>query len=142
MQAYSFGRAAKLVYESLLSEVPSDPAGIAPFVVNGSFGIEIYLKTLNLIGRAAYNGGHDVLAQYDRLPEQMKSRLEEIRARYFSEKGLPEQGSMHDMLRRIGNAFEVWRYQHEKGEAPMVDVIDVFSCLDILHRACLAGGNG
>jgi len=96
--ACSFREAAKLIQASRKHFIP--------FVVCYTFAIEVLLKLL--LGRSR-EGGHNVSDIFEMLP---KATQEAIQAVHDAKPRLPAE-QLHLRLKRIGNAFETWRYSYE-----------------------------
>lgn len=134
-QAYSFGKTARRIYDLYLCGLPANPIGVAPFVVNGSFALEIYIKTLAEIHGTTLRG-HNLSKLYEALDPQIQTLLEQITQGYIKAKNLQGIIGFSPCICAVGNAFEKWRYHYEEGTAPTVDAVDVFLSLDVLHAAC------
>jgi hypothetical protein len=60
-QAMSFATTSAYLYKRDLIKVPKNGLSVAPFVVNGAFAIELYLKTLGRLHDVDMRG-HDLCA--------------------------------------------------------------------------------
>ena len=73
-QARSHAKIARLAYKQL--ESAEDVAGCLSYLVNASFAIELYFKSLMIAGR---NGqvaqSHDLTVLYDEFPEFLRRRM-------------------------------------------------------------------
>ena len=136
VQAYSFGKNAQHIYERYLSGPLANPLGMAPFVVNGSFALEIYVKALSEI-HGVRPRGHNLQELYGALNPQIHVLLEELTRGYIKAKSLRDIPDFKTCIYSIGNAFEKWRYHYENGTAPLIQPLDMFLSLDVLHAACV-----
>jgi len=110
-QANSFAETANLLYRKNLRNSPYNGSAVAPFIVNASFSIEIYLKTIhNACGSDIT--GHDLLQLYHQLDEEAKETVEaavqDAKPRYAV--GV---SSVEDCLSNLSHAFVEWRYYYE-----------------------------
>ncbi|PSU99765.1 hypothetical protein [Photobacterium kishitanii] len=130
-QAQSFGQAAMLIYKRDLANFPRNPYGIAPFIVNAAFSVEMYLKCLQQ-AHGEIKGTHVLTSLYKALPNKVKDKIKIVCSlnedKHKVEKGLP----FKDHLKIINNAFVEWRYWYE-GKSEQFDIAQVIFILDILH---------
>ena len=83
-QALSFASAANYVYVNDLRKTPSNPLGIAPFVVNSAFSIEVYFKTIHQLSGKSVKG-HKLRAIYDSIPMEWQSKIFDAAKRFSSD---------------------------------------------------------
>ncbi len=81
-----------------------------PAIVNGSFALELYLKSL--IPEEKRKRLHDISALFSLLAPEHQSHIKE--SVQLGLNGRPE--SFDEALDGINNAFAFWRYIHEKSE--------------------------
>lgn len=112
-QANSFAGIANDIYKDSFSSSPYKVNNAAPFVVNASFSIEIYLKTIH----NAYGNnikGHHLANIYKEMPKKGKEHFDnaahDIRPKYK----LDEGDNIISCLNSVSKAFEEWRYIYEK----------------------------
>jgi hypothetical protein len=111
-QANSFAEVANAIYEKGLKVSPYKGTTASPFVVNATFGIELYLKAvLDFYGVKAW--GHDLANLFGKLPKDAREVFEtaanDIAPLYKLSPGL----TYASILKSLGKAFEQWRYIFE-----------------------------
>lgn len=138
-QANSFAYTANRIYEQdLKSKSPRRPLGMAPFVVNAAFSVELYLKALH----AKANGGmrvHKLLQLYDALADMRRAELCAEAVQLASEHGEGPQVQFRDLLAVLNNAFEQWRYVYELPRSGFIHlqqtILVMHACRDVCVRA-------
>jgi hypothetical protein len=68
-QAVSFATTAAHLHKTDLLTAPRNGFSVAPFVVNSTFSIELYLKTLSMMHNKVLRG-HELLNLFDSLPTE------------------------------------------------------------------------
>ena len=137
-QAVAFANAANAVYERYLKTIPAaNGLSAVPFVVNSAFSIELYFKTLHLIGGAPQRG-HRLLALYDALPDSIRDRIEAAAQRYALDFLGQPLGNLvlRDFVADLDNAYVEWRYQHESGGASAAKLHPTILVMKVLHEIC------
>jgi hypothetical protein len=134
-QAASFCDTAAMLFEDLQKQ-PSRGLTIAPFVVNLTFSLELYLKTL-----ASAHGtkllGHELASLYDGLPQ---SALDALEAAATSAKPPGTRQTLRERLADLKGVFVQWRYVYELERSPEVKVQPSIWVAGVLHAACQASG--
>lgn len=133
-QANAFAMVANDLYKRDLQKSPYKGSSVAPFVVNATFSIELYLKTIH----DAYGNkitGHDLAKIYKNMPQKGKkhflSAANDIRNRYCLESGANIQSS----LDALSKAFEQWRYVYEH-ERIGTELQAIRYTMHVSHEAC------
>ena len=111
-QANSFAKIANDIYDNDLKTSPYKGSSVSPFVVNATFSIELYLKTIhNFYGNKIR--GHHLANLYKNIPNNGKvhflNAAHDIRNRYELTKG----ADITTCLESLSYAFENWRYIYE-----------------------------
>ena len=133
-QALSFATTAAYLHNRDLKSFPRNPLSIAPFVVNSTFAIELYLKALARCYEVELRG-HDLLSLYDSLPAEAAALIErristpQSRGHFFS-----SASQLRDALAKVANAFVEWRYLHEKESAGPIELGAQIEIGRILHE--------
>jgi hypothetical protein len=113
-QAASFATAADLLIEKIRFDRPGANLFGTPFVVNMTFAIELYLKTLACIHGAPLLRMHDLLSLYHAMPPSARQAADlqmiEGRAMYKLESTV----TFVSALSKARNAFTEWRYSYER----------------------------
>lgn len=136
-QAVSFSRVAVILFEDL-NRTPSSGFTIAPFVVNLTFSMELYLKTLGQIHGTTLKG-HDLAALFGQLPPAAVAAIDEALST-VQVQGLGTREALESTLRDLARVFERWRYVYELQSGPQVMVQPVLWAANVLHNACAASG--
>jgi hypothetical protein len=91
---------------------------VAPFVVNSTFALELYLKTLGLLHDTELRG-HDLLTLFDALPSRTWS-------------------TFRSEIERLRSAFLEWRYLHERKRASEIRFVEMIFIMELLDITCRA----
>ncbi len=134
-QADSFSRVAALLYADLTRK-PSSGFTIAPFVVNLTFSIELYLKTLGQIHGATLKG-HDLSELFGELPAGGVAAVDAARLKVTPP---GTRAMLESTLRELASVFLQWRYVYERQGGPEVKVQPAIWAANVLHVACTASG--
>lgn len=133
-QANSFAETANNIYGKDLKHSPYKGSSSAPFVVNATFSIEIYLKTIH----HAYGHkvrGHNLENIFKSLPKEAKKIVTDsaidVRPRYILETGVNIESS----LQSLSKSFEQWRYLYEHNKLT-IEIQSIRYAMHVLHEAC------
>lgn len=88
-----------------------------PFVVNGSFCVELFLKAIH-VANGSVKRGHKLSDLYSNLPDSVKGKLDQKFKDNFKRSKF---NTIEDAIRSMNRAFENWRYFHEKKETEVID---------------------
>lgn len=131
-QAHSFCKMSAAAYDKGLSAKKHDPSFFAPFIVNSSFSIELYLKTIHLIlGRKIK--GHKLKVLYEELPNKVRDEIEEDARNDLDTKHLEKGESLGDAISTFSDSFVEWRYLYEKEESSEVRILPLIFIMRVLH---------
>lgn len=133
-QATAFSKTASYVYEQSLLKRPVDPLGVSPFIVNGVFSAEMYLKTLLEIYKKNEHG-HNLSALFKQLPNKVKDKINKKKLRFEAKYGVQSGIPFIKHIKECANAFVDWRYMYEKSELHF-DVQKIIFILHTLHEVC------
>jgi hypothetical protein len=135
-QADSFLTVSVKVFEDLKRDHPSPGYAYAPFVVNMTFSLELYLKTLARVHGAALSRKHKLLDLYEELP--VDARLAVTKA---ISKALANEETVVHNLRNLNDAFTQWRYLYEPSDqTKMIEPHSAIWVAGVLQQACLESG--
>ncbi|MDO9413779.1 MAG: hypothetical protein Q7T81_14510 [Pseudolabrys sp.] len=143
-QAVSFGTTAAYLWERDLSNVPRSAVSIAPFVVNATFALELYLKAVGLLHGVKLHG-HDLVDLFDAIPEEAKQSL--LAAFKFAKWScaIKNLHQYREALLKIRKAFMEWRYLHEGNANSTIDFPSLIFMMEVAHEVCnrhpLIGGS-
>ena len=134
-QAVSFGTTAAYLWERDLNRVPRQGISIAPFVVNATFALELYLKSISLLHGSKIHG-HDLVDLFDSLKADARQSL----ASAFQFAKWPCDVKDLDQYRaallKIRKAFVEWRYLHEGNPSSPIDFPSLIFMMEVAHEAC------
>lgn len=133
-QANSFASVANDLYEKGLKKSPFDGSCVSPFVVNGIFSVELYLKAIHHVYGNKIRG-HHLSSIYKGMPKQGKehflSSANDIRSKYSLKNGQ----DIHSCLDSLNKAFEQWRYLYENNGLE-TEIQSVRYTMHVAHEAC------
>lgn len=135
LHAEHFSDVAAQAHISILERNRTGRVPVAPFVVNGAFALELYLKMLSeFFGKRL--AGHDLLKLFDRLPDGARTALQENlhQSRDFAQFSSLDEFRRH--LSSYRDAFKDWRYVYEKDDGLMVDFRSFIGVNIVLAEAC------
>jgi len=135
-QANSFANTAKELYERDLRATPiKNGMSLVPFIVNASFSIELYLKTLHAIeGRS--EKGHSLVKLYGKLEDGTKSIIKSSASdvsKYYDQE---EVGEFEKYIQNLDRAFEQWRYAYETKKLSYIGIQYTRFVYHTLHESC------
>ena len=135
-QANSFANTAKELYECDLRTVPiKNSMSMVPFVVNATFSIEIYLKTLHAISGNKVRG-HSLAKLYHDLQDDVKTTIQRAAddlRQYYDVEGNAE---IISCIETLDKAFEQWRYAYEYEKLSYVGFQSTRFVYHVLHESC------
>jgi len=143
-QAISFTKIAADVFEKYIAKEPPDGSGMAPFVVNAVFSIELYMKTL-AFQHAKKLHGHEITKLFKKLPAAAKDEIERqlatlsVTSRWAC--GISTIDDLRKVLDELDTAFQDWRYLHERNDSNPLKItfLPTIFLAEVLHEACAKG---
>lgn len=138
-QAASFCSTSAYLFERDLRKVPRNGLGVAPFVVNSAFSIELYLKTLGQIHGTSLKG-HKLLELYDSLPAEAHRAIEVAIPASAQKRKLEDSINLREFISELNNTFVEWRYCYEVGHTNQVRIEPTIFVMEVLHEACRSSG--
>lgn len=136
--AASFSATARGLLKGPLAQVPTQPTAIVPFVVNAAFSIEVYLKALRASLGKQRNTGHNLLALFDSLPQELREGIQARATLLAKNYKLDGPVDFRAHLAQLNNAFSQWRYLYEHPSLGIVNVQPTVLVMHTLHE--IAGG--
>jgi len=142
-QALSFANISADIFQKYLLITPPDGSGMAPFVVNAVFGIELYLKTLALQHGKKLRG-HEIVQLFRKLPSGAKAEIERqlktLSGTSQWASGVKSIADLQTVLAELDTAFTDWRYLHENTRSKPLKITfqPTIFLAEILHAACAA----
>ncbi|MBN8567640.1 MAG: hypothetical protein J0M25_13025 [Flavobacteriales bacterium] len=133
-QARSFGFATQLIFESGLTKSPHNPNCVMPFVVNGVFSIELYLKCLGQINGQNLTG-HRLLKLYGKLPQEVHELIASNLDK-FAQLCELDKPNFTEYLKKISDAFIKWRYAYEQERTGTIYVSELIVVIQTLDEVC------
>lgn len=137
-QAYSFSIAATQLFQRIVQK-PPDVTAVSPFVVNITFSIELYLKSLALKhGKRLH--GHPLGDLFKKVPAAGKAQIEqkliEMAQSQWAD-GPKTIQDLRDTAKALNTAFIDWRYLFENPSKPLgIHFKQTIYLAEILHAAC------
>jgi hypothetical protein len=137
-QASAFAINAQHLFNTgLLGVPPRNPMNVIPFVVNASFAVELYFKTLGFVyGHNQH--GQDLLELFDELPVEAKELLRREIATSPPTQGIKDLTGFRTEIERVRHVFHEWRYLHERNRASEIRFPELIHILNVLHNTCRA----
>lgn len=133
-QANSFAEAAMNIYKKDFAQSPYNVLSAAPFVVNATFCIEIYLKTIyHAYGTEVR--GHNLKKLYDGLPEEALTIFSQSSTDIRPQFRLEEITEISGCLSALISTFEKWRYLYESDKL-LVEVQPMLYAMRVTYEAC------
>lgn len=141
-QAAAFSGVAAGLFPELRDDNPRFANIAAPFVVNISFAIELYLKALGATSGVALRG-HRLDRLFAGLPPVVQQSLESKMPLTLAKYGQPLTITMSQALADARDAFVEWRYSHEREGTVDGRIFQIRVCIavaEVLHHACVDTG--
>ena len=140
--AAGFMEAARLVHNEVLQKEVRGRArglGAAPFVVNASFALEIYLKSIYAYLGASPPRDHDLGRLLNEIPEAGRSAIQMQIPGFWTGEAARDSYDLAEIVSGLAGAFVGWRYYYEgSGKAPTVHIGKAIYALQVLHAASRA----
>jgi hypothetical protein len=132
--ADAFSTVGVKIFEDLKRTHPSPAFAFVPFVVNMTFSIELYLKTLGMVhGVVLRRRDHKLLPLYEKLPAGARAAI--------AAKALAPEATVTHHLGNLNDAFVQWRYIYEPSDQTrMIEPQSAIWVAGILQQACLESG--
>lgn len=138
-QAHAFATTSSYLYDRDLMTVPRNGVSVVPFVVNGAFAIELYLKTLGQLHNVILRSRkHDLLELFDGLPTAAHSDLEKHFAKGKWQCGIATLQDYRSALEAHRGAFLEWRYLYEKQSVRTITLQPMIFTMEVLHETCMS----
>ena len=133
--ALAFANTSAYLYERDLRKPPRRGQNIAPFVVNATFGIELYFKALGLKHGKTLRG-HKLVQLHRALPQSALDAIEAVSSSCAAERRLPGPPDFTGYLQQLNDVYSEWRYYFEKERAGKVEIEPTIFVMQVLHAAC------
>ena len=134
-QAVAFANTSAYLYERDLKHAPRRGFSAAPFVVNATFSIELYIKALaEKYGKSLR--GHELLKLYKALPKAAQINIESVIPRCAVNRALDEEPDLPQYLSDLNNTFVEWRYCYEVERTGPVHIEPVIFVMEVFHESC------
>ena len=134
-QAMAFANTSAYLYERDLKRALRKGSSSAPFVVNATFSIELYIKAL-----AEKHGkslrGHELLKLYRELPKAALADIDSVIPRCAANRALGEAPDLLRYLTDLNNTFVEWRYCYEVERTGPVHIEPVIFVMEVFHESC------
>lgn len=132
-QAFSFSSVARKINHEGLQNLPRDAMSITPFVVNATFSIEIYLKSIHIL-YGQKKTGHLLMPLFEQLPDEAKTVISIKSEELIKEYNFSTPIEFEKELETINKAFEQWRYIYEKSNLKFIHTKSVIFIMNVLHE--------
>ncbi len=105
-----------------------------PFVVNGSFCIELYLKAI-YVANDCTKEGHNLVRLYNELPKPIKLSIEREYKAQISKNGISSRHeNFETAIKSLSNCFVQWRYFHERAATSVVNTAEISNIIFTLKK--------
>lgn len=135
-QALYFAKTAAHLFNTQLMQSPRRPFAFVPFVVNSTFAIELYLKTLAQMYGKAPKKIHELLKLYDDLPQAAQDAIASKILECAARRQLHEEPDVRTYLSELNKTFDRWRYAYEYESAGEVRLEPTIFLQEVLLEAC------
>jgi len=143
-QADSFAKVASEIFHKNLKKKINeiDSTYFSPFIVNASFAVELFLKSLHQkLETKSYKtvaNKHNLKELYFALPGKVQKSIETsvkvcLKASNRSEDSL----DLKIRIKELANTFIDWRYMHEKDGLKVRSFQDFIILMNALRNSCL-----
>jgi len=143
-QANNFAQVASEIFHKHLNKDIQciDPNYLSPYVVNATFALELFLKTLHQSHKTkSYDRvyrEHNLKELYLSLPGKIQRDIEKsVKACLIAEKKPSNSIELSKRFKEIANAFVEWRYMHEKGYLKISCFSELIILLNALYNSCV-----
>lgn len=132
-QAQHFTLTADHLWKTAVNVGPTRGSSAIPFVVLSVFAVELYLKAMLARSGITAPRTHDLLRLFRHLSDRHKQHLGEVAANRPQLE--PHTRDVEEMLAKLRNAFEQWRYVFEADAAASVNFPELIFLLQLLETA-------
>lgn len=133
-QANSFAEVANHLYATGLKKSPYKGAYISPFIVNATFSIELYLKTIHdFYGNNIK--GHHLASLFKGMPKKGKEFINNASEDAKNHYSLGPSVNFSECLESLSKSFVQWRYIYEHDEIS-VELQPVRYAMHVGFEAC------
>lgn len=110
-------------------------AGLVPFIVNGAFTIELFLKCLLQKSGKTWPKTHTLITLFHRLPKELKDKISKysIQNTNINYEGLDKSLKFIKYLEVVNKSFVEWRYFYEKNNHIHLETGILLLILDVLN---------
>ncbi len=143
-QANNFANVAAQIFHKHLNKKINeiDPSYLAPFIVNSTFSLELFLKTLHQSHKTkSFNrvsGEHNLKELYFSLPGKIQNKLKQSVINCLLAQNKPADNIvLDDRVRELANAFVDWRYMHEKDTLKIRAFNDLIIIMGAFYNSCV-----
>ncbi len=108
------------------------------FMVNASFGLEIYLKLAVRISNNIHKRGHDLNKIFDALPTKSKEEIENIVRSIIQKQKITnhQNTTAKSIVEKTKTAFKDWRYRYENNKLLDFHCDELIILLYAMHHYC------
>ena len=135
-QALYFAKTAAHLFNTQLMQSPRQPFAFVPFVVNSTFAIELYLKTLAQMYGKAPKKIHELLKLYDDLPQAAQDAIASKVSDCAARRKLGAEPDVRAYLSELNKTFDRWRYAYEYKSPGEVRMEPTIFLQEVLLEAC------
>ena len=133
-QANCFAEVAINLYKTNLRNSPLNGGSISPFVVNATFSIELYLKTIhNYFGNTIK--GHHLLSIYKGMPKKGKEIFMAAAKDVYPIYSHEPNSDIFTSMESASKAFEEWRYMFEHPRLS-IELQSIRYLMHVAYEAC------
>lgn len=139
-QANCFAKTASDIYRNHLNKIviEVEEIYIAPFIVNATFAIELFLKSIHIKyevnSSVDISSIHNLKKLFFALPGKLQKKLQESLGSCLMAMGREyDEVDLSSQFRLLANAFIDWRYMHEKEYLKAGKVGDLIPIMNALY---------
>jgi hypothetical protein len=143
-QANCFASTAADIYHSHLNKNIKElkPEYVAPFIVNSTFSIELFLKSIHIAHETknyqTVFDKHNLKELFFSLPGKIQNDIHKsLKACLAAENRAEDEINLSTRFRELANAFVDWRYMHEKKYLRAGNFSDLLPIMNALYNCCI-----
>ena len=143
-QANNFATVAAQIFHAHLNKNINeiDPCYMAPFIVNSTFSLELFLKMLHQSHKTKsydeVSDKHNLKSLYFSLPGKIQNKLKKSVNNCAIAQKRPIDSIVLDIrIKELANAFVDWRYMHEKDNLKIRAFNDLIIIMGAFYNSCI-----
>ena len=138
-QAAAFGHTAADIHQAGIVQGRRRTLAFVPFIVNSSFGIELYIKTLGYMHGVDLHG-HRLSRLFASLPDAARAHIDAVAPEAAARARLEGDIRIEQCVAGLSDAFVQWRYSYEHAWIDKFEINHALFLIEALHLACVRCG--